>query len=70
MTDLGIRSTQGGFTQSGFFSPSEKRVAVALEMKKTHFSFGNHKRINYTEHQKNYMNHSKSQAQMKQIGSR
>jgi hypothetical protein len=47
MTDILIQN-QPFLKQQGFFTTHEKRTVDALESKKTHFSFGNHPRIAYS----------------------
>ena len=47
MTDIALRNN-GGHGQVGYFTSSEVRVRDALEAKSTHFTLGNHPKINYS----------------------
>ena len=46
MTDRGIMDIQHGYAMQGYFVTAEKRQRDAWESKGTHFSMGNHPRIN------------------------
>jgi len=46
MTDWGVIDMQRGFAMQGNYIAGEKRILDARENKASHFSMGNHPRIN------------------------
>ena len=70
MTDRGIMEMQHGYAMQGYFVTHEKRQRDARESKGTHFSMGNHPRINASQQKYIYQDHSKSLGMLKPVGSR